>query len=705
MKRLEAALRQVAMGSLMALLAACGGGGGSGSSTPSSSPLLTLKSAEVTSPAPLALENLSTAGLASSGAVTVTYSDGQSYSVTVPALSVSSAGVVSVGVPIYLLNGVPSAGTVQVTVSQGGVSSNALTLSVQNLPALSTYGLTPGQVSSAFMTFETLIQGIRLSELQLVYSENPGLAHLSSALSTVTTLLNGAVTTQSAIATAAGGGTVPIGTDASGGALQLDPTQLALMDQVLLAALQQMVPSVPVVTTAKQLIVGGSGSAHAPVRRIKAAANPSGWWSALKTVLTTSNGAYTLRAYMQGQDSSVGNLQADQAVAEGAAAVTATDENQMIGIPLAITHVYVTLDSTFHTIGAVAACEVAIGCGSQTMSELQAQLTNDGNDMASTVWSALASLNPLTAPGSTLVSTGSGLATFLQNAQSLVTSGKLGEADAVDTAVLSGSTAYSAGLIQGALPVSQQDSIDYCCFGSAQATGVSDAVGDYAVWMPAGVAGANYTSVQLTASDPASGAVVAADTQTVNLTALDQAATNVAGLTPAATGGSTGSGTTYTLSGSVTLSGTGTMTTVTGCTAATITSSGQGIMNATVNGDIQTPGTYTATVSVANFTMTDTSSSTSCTTGGQTVTVPGQTTTETIPSGTSTVTVVSDGTNLTVTGALLGTDPAGCTGGSSATGTVTGLANPLVSLTSTMSCALSGGSSSDTSTVKLVGSW
>ncbi len=692
---------------LALLLSACGGGGGASATLPASTPQpvqLSLKSVDVSSPAPLSLIHLTTSGLASSGSVTVTFADSQSYSVTLPAIAVSTAGVVSVGVPIYIRNSLPSAGAVQVKVTQGGLSTNAIALSVQSLPSLSTYGVTPGQISSAFMTFSTLIHAIRLSELQVVQSEEPGLANISSAVSTVSALLGGAITTRNAIATVMAGGTVPIGTDSSGGAVQLDPTQLALMDQVIVAALQQIVPSVPVITNLKRAAV--RSQLRGPRVRIKATANPAAWWSALNTVLTTSNGAYTIRADMQGQDSSVGSIQADQAAAEGAASLSGAADSPLIGIPLAFTHLYATLDSTFHTIGAAAACIASVGCGTQVAGEIQGQLANDESDMGSTVWSTIASLDPLTASGGVIVSAGSGLGTFLQNVQSLVSSGKVAGADAVDNAVLNGSTGVSAGLIDSALPSSQPDSVQYCCFAGGSVVGVTDAAGDYELWMPAGVGGTSYSNIQLSASDPATGVAIASDTESVNLTALDQVASNVAGLSGGLPGGLPGGATAYTLSGSYTLTGTGTTTPVAGCTAATATSSAQGIVNATVNGNLQTAGTYTANVSMGSLTVTTTVSSTTCTSGGQTITVPGQTSTATVPAATSSVSVVSDGTHLTISGPLLGTDPSGCTGGSSATGTVTGLSNPLVSLSSAMTCTIANaGTASETATIKMVGSW
>ncbi len=76
-----------------------------------------------------------------------------------------------------------------------------------------------------------------------------------------------------------------------------------------------------------------------------------------------------------------------------------------------------------------------------------------------------------------------------------------------------------------------------------------------------------------------------------------------------------------------------------------------------------------------------------------------------MPASSGTVTVVSDGSNLSVSGPLLGSLPAGCTGNSAATGTISGLANPMVTLTQTLTCNEAGATFTDTLSVKLVGAY
>lgn len=171
-------------------------------------------------------------------------------------------------------------------------------------------------------------------------------------------------------------------------------------------------------------------------------------------------------------------------------------------------------------------------------------------------------------------------------------------------------------------------------------------------------------------------------------------------------GGSSGSGgTIHKFSGSILNSGSLVIPAQNGCTSVTVTSSGGGILNATVNGDVQTPGTYIAQVSSGSFLETATSSTSTCTAGNSTVIVPGTSSSATVPPFSGSVTIVSDGTHLTVSGPLIGSPPAGCSGGNTATGTVIGLSNPMVTLASTMTCTINGATFSDTMTVKMVGSF
>ncbi len=160
------------------------------------------------------------------------------------------------------------------------------------------------------------------------------------------------------------------------------------------------------------------------------------------------------------------------------------------------------------------------------------------------------------------------------------------------------------------------------------------------------------------------------------------------------------------LSGTILYSGSGTVQGPSGCTNASITFSGGSILNATVNGDIQTVGTYNATFTTPPFAVTMHISSFSCTSGTSTTTVPASTQTATVPaiSGSNPVIVSSafSGHNISMpTDAL----PAGCSGSPSMSGVDVGLANPMMTLTQSITCSEANSTFTVTATAKLVGAW
>ena len=159
------------------------------------------------------------------------------------------------------------------------------------------------------------------------------------------------------------------------------------------------------------------------------------------------------------------------------------------------------------------------------------------------------------------------------------------------------------------------------------------------------------------------------------------------------------------LSGSVLVVSKDTLPAGNGCSAVTVTSSGGAILNATVNGNLQSAGNYTAQVSAGTLRYTTTGAPFQCSVAGVVFNDPGFSESNVFPPFAGNVNVASDGTNLTVTGALLGGLPAGCVGGDIARGTVIGLANPMVSLTSNVTCSIAGATVVTTLSIKMVGSF
>src|ERR1700674_4400920 len=153
---------------LCPILATCGGGGsgGSGTSTPPPPPPLAIASLAATSSLPLAPLSIATTG-GNTDPVTVTFKGTTGFSTSTTAFAVAS-GSVTTTVPVYVDPTTKRTGTGLVTVvlTQDGQASAPANLTIEDLPAISTYGTTPGQITHAYMIHEGLLLGRTLNEMQ-----------------------------------------------------------------------------------------------------------------------------------------------------------------------------------------------------------------------------------------------------------------------------------------------------------------------------------------------------------------------------------------------------------------------------------------------------------------------------------------------------------------------------------------------------------
>ena len=159
------------------------------------------------------------------------------------------------------------------------------------------------------------------------------------------------------------------------------------------------------------------------------------------------------------------------------------------------------------------------------------------------------------------------------------------------------------------------------------------------------------------------------------------------------------------LSGTIVVSGGGALT-GTLCPGS-FTFSGGGILNATVGGNIQSPGTYAVNWTSPGFQEMETVTIQTCTPPGATQPIPGtsQTSTSTVPpfNGNGQMTVISalTGTTLAIPTAQA---PAGCVA-SPVTGTDVGMSNPLITISTGVTCTVQGANLTAGVTAKLVGAW
>jgi len=292
-------------------------GGGSGP--------ITIKSLSSTSPLPLSPVYIQTTGVNVNAPVNVTFSNATGYSVSTGAIRVDSSGMVVAAVPIYSnASGVPLAGTVSLTISQGTTQSAASTVNIQNLPSVQSYGMAPGQISHAFIVYEEMGIARRINELEAFQGLPGNKVATSQEISQLQNMLLAVIESRNDVDRVAQSSSTVIsaGTTAGGTALQFNSSSVDMMDRVLGAYLTQMQPYLaapppnvvaaarrrglsPVLGLSKDGFVRGKVVRSGPRRRIMRAqpriSSASGTMKQLTDYLTyAANGsgiAATLQSY------------------------------------------------------------------------------------------------------------------------------------------------------------------------------------------------------------------------------------------------------------------------------------------------------------------------------------------------------------------------------------------------------------------------
>ena len=231
------------LASLPACFSGCGGGGGAGSSSGGGSALAitSVSSATPTALTPLALQ---TSGLDPDQAFTVTLSNPSGYDNTLNPIRSASDGTVVVAVPLYLdpSTGSTAALTASVQISQGAATSNAVSLSIADIPASASYGVSPGAISRAFLLSQAIYLGITENALQAMGA----LATSSTDTTTVQEHLlqqqAGAIEASDNIDLIGSGAraSLSIGTAGDGTAIVFNAASVDIMDRIVAMYLQSI---------------------------------------------------------------------------------------------------------------------------------------------------------------------------------------------------------------------------------------------------------------------------------------------------------------------------------------------------------------------------------------------------------------------------------------------------------------------------------
>jgi len=189
-----------------------------------------------TTPLPLTRLFITTCKLDAAAPITLKFSNSAGFSVIEDPVRVDSSGNIVAGVPLYLdpsTNQIAQ-GAVSLVLMQGSTSSAPVSLTIQNLPPLSAFGTPLGQISHAFLVFESMLEGRALNILQAARILGASTSTASAESTTQTFLDTAAAFRADVDAVRANPSTViNWGTLSDGTHLQFDRNQLDLMDRIL----------------------------------------------------------------------------------------------------------------------------------------------------------------------------------------------------------------------------------------------------------------------------------------------------------------------------------------------------------------------------------------------------------------------------------------------------------------------------------------
>jgi uncharacterized protein (TIGR03437 family) len=656
---------------------------------------ISITSLSSSSPTPLTPLQIKTSGLNASAALQVQFSNTAGFSVTAQPIRVTSDGTVIVAVPIYVepsTNKIAQ-GIVSIVLTQGSQSTPPMTMTIQTLPPLSSYGTQLGQISHDFLVFEALLHARRIDEMQALQPLLNGKVDTSAAQATLQSLLAAAISSRSDVDSILlnNGTIVSWGSLPNGPHLQFDVNSLDIMDRIIGAYLTQEFAGLP------------SSSSTSNVRTRLPGSDQETFWTPsasssfnLSTVLDLMirhSGPPVLIDYLRGKASP-----GDAGLAAADATVPllnksgATDVGGFVGILSGLGHVQSAVNDMLSDLSPIAECLGMPGCDPSTiLAKMQGSTLGAVASIASTVSKVPAVLGLVSeAQAAGTISTS--LSYSVQLAK-LGSSGQIASADATDVAIAPSPALASLGTVTGVTnwPSNQgvtasQGSLSLCCIGAAGSivTGLADQSGGYDFFVPIGVAGTNYADLRLSLVDPVSKAILGSET--VDLRGLNNnTPVQVAPLTGVAPGSSSG----HTYSGAlnandvITIPLTGFLSSctpnpevVTGVTGASA--------NLVASVPLESSGSFSGNLTLGIQTATLTTPTLTCTEpDGTKSTIPGMTETASTPGSTLSISGTSDGHVISLPQAIqrllcTGTGGTGSLTACSASGAVSVLASSVV---------------------------
>ena len=229
---------------MSAIIAGCGGGGGGADSSPTPTPTpqanVQIVSVSNSSPTALTPVAIKTSGLDVTRNFTVTLTQGGVSSSITPTRSASD-GTVVIGVPLIFdkTTGLTSSGTVTVQISQDSSTSSAVTLAVQDLPSVASYGVAPGAISRAYFNYLTLSLARSLNYLQAIQAFPSNTTDTSAVRASIQQQIQDAIEMRSNVDLIVSGKQTALGVNTfNGSSVQFDSHSVDVLDRIIAMHLQ-----------------------------------------------------------------------------------------------------------------------------------------------------------------------------------------------------------------------------------------------------------------------------------------------------------------------------------------------------------------------------------------------------------------------------------------------------------------------------------
>jgi hypothetical protein len=490
---------------------------------------LRITSVSDSAPIPLTPLTLATNGinLDPTSPVTVSFFNNAGFSVSYQPIRVEADGTVVVAVPLYVdpsTNAITS-GTVSMILTQGGNSSPPVSLDIQNLPTLDTYGTQLGEISHAFLVFQAMLLGDKINLLQSAQLLQTSV-DTSVAQSDMNTLLLAAIKSRNDVdrimldnSTAISWGNLSDDTP-----VQFDQNSLDIMDRIIAVYLSQQ-------------FSGLMGSSSGTGRTAGALSSSDECGPACQIVnqtvsmMVNRTGIVALAQYAQGRgnstDAALGVGESLTAQLQASSSTIGPVPAAQAGMITGFGHVYINVNHLLDDIFPIASCNADPTCINQEA--LLMQLQCDAGRVVTSIASTIARIPIVAELENNTASLISGTLGFVSQLANLGNCpGCLTEDDQTTSEVLTAPILGALGQVTGMADISNnqgiaaaQSSLDLCCMGALALgiQGIADPSGDFNLFVPLEVPGTDYSTLTLSAVDPISSNTLSSET--VDLSGLN----------------------------------------------------------------------------------------------------------------------------------------------------------------------------------------